>query len=258
MLALEALWHTGPMPDAVDGAREAPARATTETSARARIDVASDAGARRRNALAAARLYLVCDAQPNGRDLGEVLPAAIAGGVDVFQLREKRLKGDALLDACKRAAKLCAEAGALFFVNDYPEVAASCGADGVHVGQDDMPVSQVREIVGEQMLIGLSTHAEAEIDDAGRSGAAGSGADYIGVGPVHETPTKLGRPAVGTRLVAYAAAHSTLPFFAIGGIDDRNVGEVVASGAQRVCVLRAVAHAEHPEAAAAKLRRALR
>src|SRR4029078_7913838 len=115
-------------------------------------------------------------------------------------------------------------------------VAREAGADGVHVGQDDMPVSQVRALVGEDLLVGLSTHAPAEIDavDAGL-------VDYIGVGPVHETPTKPGRPAVGSELVAYASAHARVPFFAIGGLHEGNLQEVIAAGATRACVLRAIA-----------------
>jgi thiamine-phosphate pyrophosphorylase len=205
--------------------------------------------------LAAARLYLVCDALPGGRELSGVLPGAIAGGVDIVQLRvkdsawredpyERRL----LLEAAGHAAKLCEEHGALFVVNDYPEVAVDAGADGVHVGQDDMAVSEVRAIVGSDMLIGLSTHAPEEIEAVDPALV-----DYIGVGPVHATPTKPGRQAVGVELVRYAATHAAVPFFAIGGLDARNVGEVLDAGASRVCVLRAVANADSPERAAGQL-----
>jgi thiamine-phosphate pyrophosphorylase len=205
--------------------------------------------------LAAARLYLVCDALPGGRELSEVLPGAIAGGAEIVQLRVK--DGDrgedpherrALLAAAARAARLCEEHGALFVINDYPGVAVDVGADGVHVGQDDMGVSEVRAIVGPDMLIGLSTHAPEEIEAADPTLV-----DYIGVGPVHATPTKPGRPAVGVELVRYAAVHAAVPFFAIGGLDARNVGEVLDAGASRVCVLRAVANAESPERAAGEL-----
>ncbi len=242
----------------------------------------ADTHADRRARLAAARLYLVCDGTPGGRELAEVLPAAIKGGVDVVQLREKE-PGDADLLARARIAKaLCEEAGALFVVNDRPDVAVEAGADGVHVGQEDMPVAAVRRLVGEGMLIGLSTHRPAEIDAAGAAGpysAEPSGAvpggsppqgrasagpdaaeepgglpDYIGVGPIYETPTKPGRQAVGLGLVRYAAEHATMPFFAIGGLDVNNVGEVLAAGAERVCVLRAIAEAEDPERAARELR----
>ncbi len=137
-------------------------------------------------------------------------------------------------------------------VNDRPWVAEKAGADGVHVGQDDMPVAQVREVVGPEMLIGLSTHSPEQIDavDAGL-------VDYIGVGPIHETPTKPGRPAVGLELIRYAAANATVPFFAIGGLDTGNLPEALDAGASRVCVLRAIAAAENPERAARELRGAL-
>lgn len=203
-----------------------------------------------RDRLAEARLYLVCDGRPGGRSLEEVLPAAIAGGVDVVQLREKELSERELLPIVTEAAAICRELGALFVVNDWPQVALSCAADGVHVGQDDLPPSQVRELVGAEMLIGLSTHAPAEID-----AAAAEPVDYIGVGPVHETPTKPGRPATGVELVAYAAAHAKAPFFAIGGIGAGNLAPVLAAGARRVCVLRAIAEAPDPRAAAQELRR---
>ncbi|HUB36588.1 MAG TPA: thiamine phosphate synthase [Solirubrobacteraceae bacterium] len=216
--------------------------------------------AARRARLDAARLYLVCDGRPGGRGLAEVLPGAIAGGVDVVQLREKQGQRQALLALALQARELCARLGALFVVNDDPLLAREAGADGVHVGQEDMPVAQARALVGAEMLVGLSTHAPAEIDAAAQAAAGGGdpGApDYIGVGPVHATPTKLGRPAVGLELVRYAAGHASLPFFAIGGIDAGNAREVAEAGATRVCVLRAIAQAPDPEAAARELRGAL-
>ncbi len=213
---------------------------------------AADLGADRRARLAAARLYLVCDSAPGGRELSQVLRAAIAGGVEVVQLREKALEDQALLERAREARELCRELGALFVLNDRPDLARDAGADGVHVGQEDMPVAEVRELVGPEMLIGLSTHAPAEID-----ASAGAPLDYIGVGPVHATPTKLGRPAVGLELVRYASAHAGVPFFAIGGIDAANLGEAIAAGAARVCVLRAIADADEPGAAARALREQL-
>jgi thiamine-phosphate pyrophosphorylase len=204
-----------------------------------------ESGTERCTRLAAARLYLVCDA----RELAEVLPAAIAGGVEIVQLREKNLPDDELLVLANAARGLCERLGALFIVNDRPIVAREIGADGVHVGQDDMAVAEVRELVGPDMLIGLSTHAPQEIDAVDSELV-----DYIGVGPVHETPTKLGRPAVGTELVRYAAAHAPVPFFAIGGLNAQNVGDVLEAGASRIVVLRAIANAEDPELAARELR----
>ncbi|MHB8234767.1 MAG: thiamine phosphate synthase, partial [Solirubrobacteraceae bacterium] len=188
------------------------------------MPAAADLGSERRRRLAAARLYLVCDADAGGRDLPDLLRAAVAGGVEVVQLRDKQLADDELTAVANAARALCERIGALLIVNDRPLVAREAGADGVHVGQDDMPVAQVRELVGADMLIGLSTHAEAEIDAARAEQDGGEPlVDYVGVGPVHETPTKPGRPAVGLQLVRYAAAHASVPFFAIGGLDATNL-----------------------------------
>jgi thiamine-phosphate pyrophosphorylase len=217
-----------------------------------------DLGAERRERLAAARLYLVCDSSPRGRSLPDVLHPAIAGGVQVVQLRDKHLPDDELVAVANAAHVLCERLGALLIVNDRPLVAREAGADGVHVGQDDMPVAEVREMLGPDMLIGLSTHATGEIDAALPSAADGTPlVDYIGVGPVHETPTKPGRPAVGLELVRYAAANAAVPFFAIGGLNAGNLAELVDAGASRVVVLRAIADAEDPERAAKQLGRLL-
>ncbi len=221
-------------------------------------------GGERRARLAAARLYMVCDSTPGGRALPDVLHAAIAGGVDVVQLRDKRLSDGKLTEVVHTAHMICVQLGSLLIVNDRPAVALEAGADGVHVGQEDMPVAQVRKLVGPDMLIGLSTHAPKEIDaamagfDAAGGGLKGvANVDYIGVGPVYATPTKPGRPAVGLELVRYAARHSRLPFFAIGGIDASNVEAVIEAGARRVAVVRAIAGATGPEQAARTLRGAL-
>jgi thiamine-phosphate pyrophosphorylase len=137
-------------------------------------------------------------------------------------------------------------------VNDRPLVAREVGADGVHVGQEDMPIAEVRELLGPDMLIGLSTHVPEEIDAVDAELV-----DYIGVGPVHATPTKPGRPAVGLELVRYAAGNAPVPYFAIGGIDTSNAPEVIDAGARRLCVLRAIASAEDPQHAARELREVL-
>jgi thiamine-phosphate pyrophosphorylase len=202
--------------------------------------------------VAAARLYLVVGARPQSHDLADLLRAAAAGGVDIVQLREKDLPDDELASVAHAARILCEEFGMLFIVNDRAHVAADVGAHGVHVGQDDMAPADARAIVGEEAIVGLSTHAPREIDAVDPEVV-----DYIGVGPVHETPTKPGRPAVGTELVRYAAANARVPFFAIGGLDESNVAEVLEAGATRVCVLRAVADAADPEAAARRLAAAL-
>jgi thiamine-phosphate pyrophosphorylase len=198
----------------------------------------------RRERLATARLYFIADA--TAVEDG-VLERALRGGADLFQLRDKTLGDDELLRAAARARELCAAAGALFIVNDRPDLAAAADADGVHVGQDDAPVAAARAQVGEERLVGLSTHTPEQVD-------AAEGVDMLGVGPVHMTPTKLGRPAVGTELVAHAAAHARVPWFAIGGLHEGNVAPVLAAGATRISVVRAIAEAADPEAAARTLR----
>lgn len=206
----------------------------------------------RRQRIASARLYLVAGIEPGGRALAEVLGPALAGGVDVFQLREKEASDDELLAAAEIARELCHAAGALLIINDRPDLARAARADGVHVGQDDMPVGAARELAGPDLLVGLSTHDPEQVD-----AAAGKGADYIGVGPVHATPTKPGRPAVGLELVSYAARSASLPWFAIGGIDEGNVESVLGASASRVAVVRAISEAADPRAAAQQLRAAL-
>ena len=195
--------------------------------------------------LRAAHLYLVCDARPE-----PFLELVLRGGVDIVQLRIKEAPDEVILRAAQGFARLCAEHGALFILNDRPDLAAEVGADGVHVGQDDASVLAARSLIGEDRLVGLSTHTPAQVD-------AAAGIDYIGVGPVHATPTKPGRPAVGLELVRYAAAHARVPFFAIGGIDAQNAAEVAAAGSRRIAVVRALAEAEDPTGAAQELRAAL-
>jgi thiamine-phosphate pyrophosphorylase len=192
-------------------------------------------------------LYFVADRAGMAR----ALDGALAGGVDLFQLRDKEASDDELLSAAHDARERCHAAGALFLLNDRPDLAAACGADGVHVGQDDMPVAQARDLVGPDVIVGLSTHSMQQAQAGTKSGA-----DYIAVGPVHATPTKEGRPAIGVEPVRYAAAHVTVPWFAIGGIDATTVAAVVKAGARRVVVVRAIADADDPEAAARALRAA--
>jgi thiamine-phosphate pyrophosphorylase len=206
----------------------------------------------RRERLVQARLYFVCDGRPGGRALRDVLPAALAGGVDVFQLRDKRAGDRELLRLAREARALCHEAGTLFVLNDRPDLAVAAGADGVHVGQGDEPVAAARAVVGPDRLVGLSTHGGAQAD-----AAAGLDVDYIAVGPVHATPTKLGRPAIGLEPVRHAAHTVTVPWFAIGGIDTATVGAVVAAGASRVVVVRAIAEAADPQRVARDLRAAV-
>ena len=207
------------------------------------------AGPLRRERLRTARLYFVCDARPHEGDPEPLLRAALSGGADIVQLREKDLDRRAIEVAGATFRRLCDTYSALFIVNDDPSLAISCRADGVHLGQDDIPVAEAREMLGPDRLIGLSTHSREQIDGA-------AGADYISVGPIWETPTKEGRPAVGLELIAYAAQKASLPFYAIGGIDVSNVDQVVDAGARRLCVVRAIRDADDPSAVAEQLRRA--
>jgi thiamine-phosphate pyrophosphorylase len=204
----------------------------------------------RRARLQRAVLYLVCATRPGGRVLEDVLSAALAGGVDVVQLRDKRASDGELLAAAAVARRLCDQAGALLILNDRPDLVRAAGADGCHVGQDDVGLAEARALAGAEAIVGVSTHFPGDID-------AARDADYVGVGPVHATPTKPGRAAVGLELVRYAAAHAAVPFFAVGGIDAANVGAVVDAGARRIAVVRAIADAADPRAAAAALRGAV-
>jgi thiamine-phosphate pyrophosphorylase len=201
--------------------------------------------------LGAARLYFVCDRRPGGRALADVLAPALRGGVDVFQLRDKLAGDEEILESAAVARELCAAAGALFIVNDRPDLAVAAGAHGVHVGQDDGEIATARAVVGRERIVGRSTHDAAQL-------AASTDADYVAVGPVYTTPTKPGRPAAGLGYVEHAAAHAgDVPWFAIGGIDQVTVGAVVAAGARRIVVVRAIAAAADPEAAARALRAAV-
>jgi thiamine-phosphate pyrophosphorylase len=201
----------------------------------------------RHERLRCARLYLVCDEQPD-----DVLAAVLGAGVDIVQLRMKDAGDREIVAAGRRFARVASEHGALFILNDRPDLVAEAGADGVHVGQDDLDVVAVREVVGPDRIVGLSTHSPSQIDAAG-----GVPVDYIGVGPVHATPTKPGRPAVGLELVRYAADHARLPWFAIGGISPANVVAVRGAGAERVAVVRALTEAREPARAARTLREAV-
>lgn len=193
--------------------------------------------------LEAKRLYLITPARP---DLAGFLEAAVRGGVDLVQVREKDLFDRELLPRLEEAREITSSLGVPLVVNDRPDLAMLVGADYVHLGQDDLPLEAARRFgVG----IGLSTHTPAEVDAAD--------ADYIGVGPVYSTPTKEGRSPVGLGLVRHAAEHARVPWFAIGGIDASNAAEVVAAGATRLAVVRAIGDASDPEAAARELGAAL-
>jgi thiamine-phosphate pyrophosphorylase len=202
----------------------------------------------RHERLQSACLYLVCDAQPD-----EFLATALGAGVDIVQLRMKDAGDEEIVAAGQRFARAAAAQGALFILNDRPDLVAATGADGVHVGQDDVAVDAARATVGPDRLIGLSTHSPMQVD-----AAADSDVDYIGVGPVYATPTKPGRPAVGLGLVGYAAEHAGVPFFAIGGISPANVDAVRDAGAKRIAVVRALTEAADPARAASRLLEAIR
>jgi thiamine-phosphate pyrophosphorylase len=212
--------------------------------------------------LAAATLYLCTDARRERGDLAEFADAALAGGVDIVQLRDKGSAGEQRfgpleardeLAACEIIAEAARRHGALFAVNDRADIARAAGADVLHLGQGDLPPAVAREIVGPQVLIGLSTH------DAGQvAAAAESRCDYFCVGPCWPTPTKPGRAAPGLALVREAAqVGGDKPWFAIGGIDAERLPDVLDAGARRIVVVRAITAAEDPRAAAETLRSAL-
>jgi thiamine-phosphate pyrophosphorylase len=203
----------------------------------------------RRDRLRRAYLYLACSERSD-----RFLERALLGGVDIVQLRIKDGAPDEqILAAAARYRRACDDAGALLIINDRPDLAVAAAADGVHLGQDDVGCEHARAIVGEERLVGLSTHSPAQIDAAVQAGV-----DYIGVGPVHATPTKPGRAAVGLELIRYAACHCAVPFFAIGGIDASTVDAVRDAGARRVAAVRALTGAQDPELAARALRARLR
>jgi thiamine-phosphate pyrophosphorylase len=212
--------------------------------------------------LAAARLYLCTDARRERGDLAQFVDAALAGGVDIVQLRDKGSAGEQVfgpleardeLAACEVLADAARRHGALFAVNDRADIARAAGADVLHLGQGDLPPAVAREMVGPDTLIGLSSHDRDQV-----AAAVDSRADYFCVGPCWPTPTKPGRPAPGLPLVRVAAElGGDKPWFAIGGIDAQRLPDVLAAGARRIVVVRAITAAEDPRAAAERLRSAL-
>jgi thiamine-phosphate pyrophosphorylase len=210
----------------------------------------------RRRRLAAARLYVVTDARREQGDLAEFLEEILDAGVDVVQLREKDAEAGDLLRWAQVFRDAAERHQALFIVNDRPDVALACGADGVHVGQNDLPPAFVRELVGGDVLIGLSTH------DVEQFASAAPEADHLCAGPVHATPTKPGRPATGLDFISFAAAQEAAgdeqrPWFAIGGIDRVTLPDVVDAGARRIVVVRAVTLSDDSAGAVEALRRGL-
>jgi thiamine-phosphate pyrophosphorylase len=209
-------------------------------------------GPLRRERLRTARLYFICEALPRGQEPAPLLQAALSGGVDIVQLREKELDKDEVERSARTFRRLCDTHSALFIVNDDPWLARECGADGVHVGQDDASAEDAREILGPDAIVGLSTHSPDQL-----AASASAPVDYVSAGPIWETPTKEGRPGVGLGYVEHAAANAPHPFFAIGGIDVSNAADVVAAGARRLGVVRAIRDSEDPMAAGEALREAL-
>ncbi|MCS7478855.1 thiamine phosphate synthase [Umezawaea endophytica] len=201
-----------------------------------------------RRRLAAAKLYLCTDARTGRGDLADFVDAALAGGVDVVQLRDKGMEAKQEIAALEVLAEACARHGALLSVNDRADVAAAVDADVLHLGQDDLPVPAARALLGDGVAIGRSTHDVEQMTAA----AVEPGVDYFCTGPCWPTPTKPGRPAPGLDLVR--ATSSERPWFAIGGIDLANLPEVLDAGATRIVVVRAITEAEDPEAAARALR----
>jgi thiamine-phosphate pyrophosphorylase len=210
---------------------------------------AGQAGEERRRRLGDCRLYLVSGPCP---DLAGTVEAALRSGVRLVQYRSKDEEDAIRLREARRLRDLCAAHGALFLINDRVDLALAVDADGVHLGQQDLPVAVARRLLGPGRLIGRSTHGIAQLREAVRDGC-----DYVGAGPVHATPTKPGREPVGLDYVRAACAESPVPVFAIGGIDADNLAGVLAAGGQRVAVVRAITAAADPARASAALLRML-
>jgi thiamine-phosphate pyrophosphorylase len=199
--------------------------------------------------LAGRRLYLCTPDRP---DLEAFIDACIAGGVDVVQLREKDLEARPLLERARLARRVCRDSGVPFILNDRPDLALEVEADGVHVGQDDAPAALARRIVGPDAIVGLSTHAPAELD-ASRTEPV----DYVSAGPIEATPTKPGRAGTGLEYVEYARHNATRPFYVTGGVTPETVPAIAAAGARRFVVVRYLTDAADPRANARVLRDAI-
>jgi thiamine-phosphate pyrophosphorylase len=194
-------------------------------------------------------LYLCTPDRP---DLATFVAECIAGGVDLVQLREKRLEARPLLERARLLRQVCQDHDVPFILNDRPDLALEVEADGVHVGQDDAPAALARRLLGPDAIVGLSTHAPAELD-----AAADEPVDYVSAGPVEATPTKPGRPGTGLGYVTYARANTTRPFYVTGGVTPDTVGDIAAAGAQRFVVVRWLTEAAAPSANARALRDAI-
>jgi len=195
------------------------------------------------------RLYLCTPDRP---DLDRFVAACIAGGVDVVQLRDKHLDALPLLERARLALSVCRDHGVPFILNDRPDLALECGADGVHVGQDDAPPELARRVLGPDAIVGRSTHAPDELDRANDEPV-----DYVSVGPVHQTPTKPGRPGTGLDYLRHATSHSRHPWFVTGGASPTTVADMVAAGARRFVAVRWLTEAADPQDAARSLAAAI-
>jgi thiamine-phosphate pyrophosphorylase len=200
-------------------------------------------------AIADCHLYLCTPDRP---DLADFVAACIAGGVDIVQLREKGLEAGPLLERAHLVRGVCHEAGVPFILNDRPDLALEAGADGVHVGQDDAPVSLARRILGPDVIVGLSTHGADDL-----AGASGADVSYLSAGPVEATPTKPGRPGTGLDYLRLATAEAKVPVFVTGGVTPERVPVLAEAGARHFVVVRYLTGAENPSAAAQSLRRAI-
>jgi thiamine-phosphate pyrophosphorylase len=207
------------------------------------------AGSGSRPLLAGRNLYLCTADRP---DLETFLVACIEGGVDIVQLRDKNLEARPLVERARRAGRVCADLGVPFIMNDRPDLALDVGADGVHVGQDDASPRLARRILGPDVIVGLSTHAPAELDASGTEPV-----DYVSAGPVVATPTKRGRPGTGTSYVTYAVERAGRPVFITGGVTPDTVPGLAAAGARCFVVVRFLTESDDPRASARALRHAI-
>jgi thiamine-phosphate pyrophosphorylase len=201
------------------------------------------------SALKQRHLYLCV---PHREDLADFLPAVLRGGVDVVQLREKDLDDEIRIADARLMIPICRDFGVPFIMNDSPELAVAVGADGVHVGQEDVSVSRCRELLGADAIVGLSTHSSEEFDDALTQSAT-----YFSAGPIIATPTKPGRAGTGVRYAVASQARSDRPVFVTGGVNADNVAELVSTGLRHFVVVRALTEASEPENAARSIRTAL-
>ncbi len=196
------------------------------------------------------RRFYLCT--PDRPDLATFVDACIRGGVDIVQLREKDADARTVLQRAVVVRDVCRDHGVPFILNDRPDLALECEADGVHVGQDDAPPALARRLLGPDKIVGFSTHSDVDLAIAERAPI-----DYISVGPINPTPTKPGRPGVGLGYLRYAVDNSPVPFYVTGGVNPRSIGDLLVSGATRFVAVRWLTQAEDAYEAAKKLRRAI-